>query len=84
MRTVVTIDPQYAGRNVFVHVGAGCDLVIVNGHAAPGYPHFYKYADVNATPWVKFGSANTIVAVFHDPQQLADARLEFYDKTHYP
>jgi hypothetical protein len=84
VRTVVTIDPKYAGRSVFVHVGAGCDLVIVNGHATPGNPNFYKYADVNATPWVKFGAENTIVAVFHDPRQLAEARLEFYDKSQYP
>jgi hypothetical protein len=59
-------------------------MVIVNGHGMDGYGNIYKYVDVNATPWIKFGAGNTIVATFHDPSTISDARLEFYDKSRYP
>jgi hypothetical protein len=84
VRTVVKIDPKFAGRSVFLHVGAGCDMVVINGHGTSGYSNIYKYVDVNATPWVKFGAENTIVATFHDANEVQDARLEFYDKNRYP
>jgi hypothetical protein len=84
VRTIVKIDAKEAGKSVFLHFGTGIDLMIINGHFIGGYGNIYGYADANLTPWVKFGSENTIVVTFHDPIKVTEAHLEFYDKSQYP
>jgi hypothetical protein len=80
----VKVDAKEAGHSIFLHFGQGIDMMDINGHGISGYGNIYAYADANVTPWVKFGSENTIVVTFHDPITIPEARLEFYDKSQYP
>ena len=84
IRTTVKIDTAQSVRNVMVHVQAGVDAVIVNGHWMAGFTNIYNYVDLNATPWVRFGEDNELIVVFHEKTTVPDARLEFYDKGSYP
>jgi hypothetical protein len=83
-RTIVKIDRKHAGESVFIQVGTGVDLVLINGHPLGGSSNIYSYIDVNATPWIKFGADNEIVVTFHDPITIPEAQLEFFDKSRYP
>ena len=83
-RTLVKIDAKQAARNVVVHVGAGLDGVIFNGHWLSGYTNIYQHVDLNVTPWVHFGGENEVIAVFHDKITIREASLEFYEKGVYP
>jgi len=84
VRAIVKVDAKEAGHSIFLHFGQGIDMMDINGHGISGYGNIYAYADANVTPWVKFGSENTIVVTFHDPITIPEARLEFYDKSQYP
>ena len=84
IRTTVKIDAAQAARNVMVHVHAGADAVIINGHWMAGFTNIYNHVDLNATPWVRFGEENELIVVFHEKTTVPDARLEFYDKESYP
>jgi len=83
-RTMVKIDAQQSARNVMVHVGAGVDGLIFNGHWLSGFTNIYQCVDLNVTPWVHFGRNNELIVVFHDKITIRDASLEFYDKGVYP
>jgi len=84
VRTTVKIDAEQSPHNVVVHVSAGLDGLIFNGHWLGGYGNIYNYVDLNVTPWVRFGRDNELIAVFHDKMTIQDAWLEFYDKDVYP
>lgn len=83
-RTMVKIDARESARNVVVHVQAGVDGVIVNGHWLSGFTNIYHRVDVNVTPWVRFGQDNELIVVFHDKITIQGASLEFYEKGVYP
>jgi hypothetical protein len=83
-RTMVNIDARQSARAVVVHVQAGVDAVIVNGHWLSGFTNIYNRVDLNVTPWVRFGQANELIVVFHDKITIQEASLEFYDTGVYP
>ena len=78
IRTTVKIDAAQSARNVMIHVEAGVDSVIVNGHWVAGFSNIYHHVDLNVTPWVRFGRDNEVIAVFHEKTTIGDAWLEFY------
>ena len=84
VRTTVKIDASQSVRNVMIHLEAGVDAVILNGHWLAGFSNIYHHVDLNATPWVRFGQENEIIAVIHEKTTIPDAWLEFYDKDVYP
>jgi hypothetical protein len=84
IRTTVRIDAAQSARNVMIHVEAGVDGVIVNGHWVAGFGNIYHQVDLNVTPWVRFDQDNEVIAVFHEKTTIPDAWLEFYDKGVYP
>ena len=67
-----------------VHVEAGLDGLILNGHWLSGFTNIYHHVDLNVTPWVRFGRDNEVIVVFHDRTTIREASLEFYDKGVYP
>ncbi|MBE3068900.1 MAG: hypothetical protein IMZ66_01550, partial [Planctomycetes bacterium] len=83
-RTMVRIDAKQSARTVVVHVEAGLDGLIINGHWLSGFSNIYHHVDLNVTPWVRFGQDNEVVAVFHERVTIREASLEFYDKGVYP
>ena len=84
VRTMVNIDQRQSACNIVLHVQAPVDGVIFNGHWLAGFPNIYDYVDLNVTPWVRFGRANELIAVFHDKLTIRDAWLDCYDKGVYP
>ena len=78
------IDTNKSAHNVVVHVQAGVDGVIFNGHWVSGFSNIYKHIDANVTPWVRFGRENELIVVFHDKLTIQNASLEFYQKDVYP
>ncbi len=83
-RTTVKIDAKNSAHNVVVHVQAGVDGVIFNGHWLSGFTNIYQCVDLNVTPWVHFGQDNELIVVFHDKITIQEASLGFYDKGVYP
>lgn len=84
IRTTVRINAAQSARNVFLHVSAGVDGVIVNGHWISGFRNIYRHVDLNVTPWVRFDRDNEMIVAFHEKTAVPDAWLEFYDKGVYP
>jgi hypothetical protein len=84
VRTALKIDAAQSARTVMVHLQAGVDGVIVNGHWVAGFGNIYGYVDLNVTPWVHFGRDNELIAVLHEKTTIPDAWLEFYDQGVYP
>jgi hypothetical protein len=84
LRTIVKIDASQSARNVMVHVEAGVDGLIVNGHWAAGFGNIYRHVDLNVTPWVRFGQDNELIAVVHEKTTIPEAWLEFFDQGVFP
>jgi hypothetical protein len=82
--TTVKIDTAQLGRTVLIHVQAGVDGVIINGHWVAGFSNIYHHVDLNVTPWVRFGQDNEVIVVFHEKTTIPDAWLEFYEEGIYP
>ena len=71
------IDAAQSARTVMIHIHAGVDGVIINGHWVAGFSNIYHHVDLNVTPWVRFGEENEVIAVVHEKTRIGDAWLEF-------